>query len=507
MKDRTLIVDIFSKTWRKPEEKSDDENVAVFGEKRTVCGMIDQIRKQSEHTFVSLTDGSCIQTIQLVFDTKKDGMTDDYKKVLESCTKGATIGVTGTIVESPGKGQVFDLEPDADGVTVFGLIDHPETYPIAKSKLKQDYLRTVLHLRARDKTVRIVSDIRNTLSWATHQFFQDRKYHPKRKFQYIHTPLITSSDCEGAGETFRLTTLKPGETDFSKDFFGKEVALTVSGQLDVETYAGIVGDVYTFGPTFRAEESNTTRHLAEFWMIEPEIAFATFDDVVELATSYLKHCVRTVLEKHPAELDFLEKLHKDLTERPLTEQLKVIVEEDFHRMTYTQVIELLEKDIKDKKIIIGIPEKIQKSQKHKTFFEHEIKWGSDLASEAEKYLTDKVFKKPVIVTDYPRGIKAFYMKDNKDEQTVQAMDILVPGIGEIIGGSAREEDYSKLLTKVKEQGISEESLGWYLDLRRYGTMPHGGFGLGFERLVMLVTGVKNIKDVIPFPRYHKHCEC
>lgn len=490
MKDRILLIDLL-------QRKYSEDGEFKFGSTVTVCGMIDQIRKQSEITFISLTDGTCLQTIQIVMDNKKENASEDYLKTIISASKGATLGITGKIVKSPASGQDIDLVPLPDGVKVFGLVQDPFGYPISKNKLKQEYLRKYPHLRIRTKLNSCVARVRNTCAFETHRFFQDRR------FQYIHTPLITSSDCEGAGETFTVSSLKPGETDFTKDFFGKQVGLTVSGQLNVETYASYLSNVYTFGPTFRAEESNTSRHLAEFWMIEPEIAYADLDDVIRLAESYLKHCIRSVLTKHSEEVKFLD----NNVSKGLEEQLKSIVDNDFHRMTYTQVIELLEKDIKDKKIIVGIPEKIQKTQKHKTFFEHEVKWGSDLASEHEKYLTDKVFHKPVIVTDYPKGIKAFYMKENEDGDTVQAMDILVPGIGEIIGGSAREDDYTKILERVKEQGIDPDNLSWYLDMRRYGTMPHGGFGLGFERLVMMVTGMPNIKDVIPFPRFHKHCEC
>jgi asparaginyl-tRNA synthetase len=505
MEDRTLLVDLFSQKWIDPELRRRfklgdtiiEDTGFSFGEKRTVCGMIEQIRKQTDLTFVSLTDGTCLLTLQLVFDNKIEGISDEYKKVTKSCTKGATLCITGTIVESQGKGQEIDMVPDIDGVKVFGLVDDPATYPISKNKLKPEYLRRFPHLRIRTRWMAAIARIRSTCSFETHKFFRDRK------FQYIHTPLITSSDCEGAGEAFRVTSLKPGETDLTKDFFGKEASLTVSGQLNVETFASYLSNVYTFGPTFRAEESNTSRHLAEFWMIEPEIAYAGLDDVVELATAYLKHCVGAVLEQHEDELGFLQAISAE----GLVDRLKSIQSEDFHRMTYTEAVDLLMKHIKEKKITVGIPEKIQKSQKHKTFFEFDVKWGDDLASEAEKYLTDVVFKKPVILTNYPRDIKAFYMKEDEGGDTVQAMDILVPGIGEIIGGSAREEDYERLLERIKEQGISADNLSWYLDTRRYGTMPHGGFGLGFERLVMMVTGMTNIRDVIPFPRYPKHCDC
>lgn len=494
MKGQISLKELFSqKSFTEDEKKELDNEEYHYDETRLVCGWIEQIRKQAYCTFVDITDGTCHETLQIVFDKKKENeMSEDYKKILEIATKGASLSVSGKIVKSQGT-QEFEMIPE--NVKLYGLIDDPSTYPISKNKLSLEYLRKLPHLRIRTKTSSIIARIRSTCAYKTHQFYRDKG------FQYIHTPCITSTDCEGAGEAFRVTSLKPGESDISKDFFGKEVSLTVSGQLNVETYIQL-SKVYTFGPTFRAEESNTSRHLAEFWMVEPEIAFADLDDVVDLATSYLKYCTQAILEEHAVELSFLDKN----VSPGLIKRLTIIAYEYFKRITYTEAIDILIKDIKDRKIIIGIPAKIQKSQKHKTFFEYDIEWGVDLASEAEKYLTTK-FGKPVIVTNYPKSIKAFYMKeDEPGSGTVQAMDILIPGIGEIIGGSTREDDYDKLLTRIKEQGISEVSMKEYLDMRRYGTVPHGGFGLGFERLIMMVTGMTNIKDVIPFPRYHNHCE-
>jgi asparaginyl-tRNA synthetase len=505
MKDRTLLIDLFSK------ETKDLINTQV-----TVCGMIVTQRNQSELTFVDLNDGTFVNTLQIVMKPNQPDVSAEYNRLIKDGGRGSTICVTGMIRESPARGQAIEMIPNPDGVIIYSIVDG-DKYPLPKAKMKLESIRDLQHLRIRTGVMSCIMRIRNTLSIATHDFFQ------KKHFTYVHTPLITSSDCEGAGETFTVTTLLNGglsgiptresvkedvktgnrEIDYSKDFFGEKVGLTVSGQLNVESYAAYLSNVYTFGPTFRAERSNTSRHLAEFWMIEPEMYYADFDDVATLAEEYLKYCINEVLKKNDNDVGYLNATNS----KGLLERLTAITAEKFERITYTDAIKIFDEAIENKKIIVGIPEKIEKEQKHKVFFEYEPEWGDDLASEAERYLTDVVFKKPVIITDYPKDIKAFYMKENADGKTVQAMDILVPGIGEIIGGSAREENYDKLLQRIKEQCINEKSMEWYLDLRKFGTAPHGGFGLGFERLVMLCTGVTNIKDTIPFPRYNGHCIC
>jgi asparaginyl-tRNA synthetase len=438
--------------------------------------------------FVSVTDGSCTKDLQVVcFSEKGAGpTTEGFSDATNAGRVGWSMRVTGTIMKSPANGQLIELH--AKKIIVFGPIQGKmEDYPLSAKRLTPEKLREHLHLRPRSNLFGAVTRVRNACAFATHKFFAERG------FLYIHTPIITTSDCEGAGEMFGVTTMLPesgkhddvprteeGDIDYSKDFFKAQASLTVSGQLQVESFAVSMSDVYTFGPTFRAEKSHTNRHLSEFWMIEPEIAFANLSDDMALAEDYLKYCTQFVLDNCGADLAFFdERVEKDLIER-----LKLVVSTPFHRMTYTDAIELLTK-----------PETLEKAE-----FDVVPHWGIDLGSEHERYLTDVVFKKPVIVTDYPKGIKAFYMRMNDDNKTVAAMDILVPRIGEVIGGSAREERMDVLKARMEEMGIPQEELQWYLDLRRFGSVPHAGFGLGFERLVMYLTGVQNIRDVIPYPR-------
>ncbi len=393
---------------------------------------------------------------------------------------GAAVIVTGKLVATPDAKQPFEIQ--ADEVVIEG--ESAPDYPLQKKRHSFEYLRTMAHLRPRTNTFQAVFRVRSLIAYAIHKFFQERE------FVYVHTPLITGSDCEGAGEMFRVTTLDPadpprnqdGTVDYSQDFFNKETNLTVSGQLNGETYAMAFKNIYTFGPTFRAENSNTTRHAAEFWMIEPEIAFADLTDDMMLAESMLKYVISYVLEQAPEEMEFFNKF----VDKGLIERLRHVVDSDFAHVTYTEAVELLEKQ-NDK-------------------FEYKISWGADLQTEHERCLTEEIFKRPVFVTDYPKEIKAFYMKQNEDGRTVAAMDCLVPGIGEIIGGSQREDDYDKLVKRMEECGLAKEDYDFYLDLRRFGTARHAGFGLGFERCVMYLTGMQNIRDVIPFPRTVNNCE-
>ncbi len=388
--------------------------------------------------------------------------------------------MTGTLVATPQAKQPFEIQ--ADSVAVEG-VSAPD-YPLQKKRHGFEYLRTVSHLRPRTNTFQAVFRVRSLAAYALHKFFQERD------FVYVHTPLITGSDCEGAGEMFRVTTLdmdnppkrEDGSIDYSQDFFGKETSLTVSGQLNGESYALAFRNIYTFGPTFRAENSNTTRHAAEFWMIEPEMAFADLDDNMELAEDMLKYVINYVMEHAPEEMEFFN----SFVDKGLIERLRNVASSDFARVTYTDAVGILEKN-NDK-------------------FEYKVSWGADLQTEHERYLTEEVFKRPVFVTDYPKDIKAFYMKMNDDNKTVAAVDCLVPGIGEIIGGSQREDDYEKLLGRMKEMGLKEEDYGFYLDLRKYGSARHSGFGLGFERCVMYLTGMSNIRDVLPFPRTVNNCD-
>ena len=420
-------------------------------------------------------DGSCFQTLQIVYH---DNM-ENFKEV-SKLNVGAAVIVKGTLVATPEAKQPFEIQ--AEEVVVEG--DSAPDYPLQKKRHSFEYLRTIPHLRARTNTFQAVFRVRSLIAYAIHQFFQERG------FVYVHTPLITGSDCEGAGEMFQVTTLdlnnvpktEEGQIDYSQDFFGKETNLTVSGQLNGETYAMAFRDIYTFGPTFRAENSNTTRHAAEFWMIEPEMAFADLEDNMEVAEAMLKYVISYVLENAPEEMNFFNQF----VDKGLLDRLHGVLNSEFGHVTYTEAIEILEKNNDN--------------------FDYKVSWGCDLQTEHERYLTEQIFKRPIFVTDYPKDIKAFYMKLNEDGKTVAAMDCLVPGIGEIIGGSQREDDLEKLTGRMQELGLKEEDYGFYLDLRKYGSVRHSGFGLGFERCVMYLTGMGNIRDVIPFPRTVNNCE-
>jgi asparaginyl-tRNA synthetase len=427
-------------------------------------------------SFIALNDGSTLKNIQVVTDNKNFD-----EDMLNKITTGACIEVEGTMVESLGKGQ--DLEIQASKIKLYGAAD-PEVYPLQKKGHSMEFLREIAHLRPRTNTFGAILRLRHHLSFAIHKYYNDKG------FYYLHTPIITGSDCEGAGEMFRVTTLdmhnvpldEEKKIDFQKDFFGKETNLTVSGQLEGETGALALSGIYTFGPTFRAENSNTPRHLAEFWMIEPEVAFFEIEDNMDLAEDFLKYLISYLLEHCMVDLEFLQQMY----DNELIDRLKFIIENDFARIVYTEAIEILKKA--DQK------------------FEFPVDWGLDLQSEHERYLVEKHYKRPVIITDYPKSIKAFYMKQNDDGKTVRAMDVLFPKIGEIIGGSQREEDYDKLYQRIKELEIPEKNLWWYLETRKFGTAPHSGFGLGFERLMLFISGMSNIRDVIPFPRTPKNAE-
>ncbi len=467
----------------------DIEEEKHVGSKITVHGWVRTFRSQR---FIALNDGSTIDNFQIVVDYQNMD-----SQILDRITTGACIQATGEVVTSQGSGQSVEMQ--AESVLILGE-SSAEEYPLQPKKHSLEYLREIAHLRFRTQTFGAVFRIRHTLAMAIHRFFDDRGYF------YIHSPILTSSDAEGAGEMFRVTTLDPksppltdeGEVDFSQDFFGKMTSLTVSGQLEAELAAMGLGKVYTFGPTFRAENSNTARHLSEFWMIEPEAAFMDLEGDMQLATEMLQYIIRYVMEKHEADLKFLEdrllneEKNKPQNERSpmsLREKLKFVVENDFVHLTYTEAIKLL-----------------QNSKPHKKGkFQFPVEWGIDLQSEHERYLVEKEFNAPVILTDYPADIKAFYMRQNDDDKTVAAMDILFPGIGEIVGGSQREERLDVLKSKMASFDISEEEMYWYLDTRKFGTCPHAGFGLGFERMMMFVTGMANIRDVIPFPRTPKNC--
>lgn len=459
---RTKISDIFS-----PE---------LIGSEVCVKGWVRTRRGNKNVQFVALNDGSTIKNIQIVFDMAKFS-----EEELKPITTGASIHVDGKLVESQGKGQVAEIQ--AEKLEIYGTADANE-YPLQKKGHTLEFLREKAHLRPRTNTFGAVLRIRHTLAFAIHKFFNEKG------FFYLNTPLITSSDCEGAGAMFQVTTLnmndlprtEEGKIDYTQDFFGKQSNLTVSGQLEGELGATALGAIYTFGPTFRAENSNTPRHLAEFWMIEPEVAFYDINDNMDLAEEFIKYCINYALENAADDIEFLAKMY----DNELIDRLKFVVSNDFVRLTYTEGIEILEKS------------------KHK--FDFPIYWGADLQSEHERYLVEEHFKKPVILTDYPKEIKSFYMKQNEDGKTVRAMDVLFPNIGEIIGGSEREENYEKLLARIEELNIPMKDMWWYLDTRKFGTVPHSGFGLGFERLVLFVTGMTNIRDVIPFPRTPNNCE-
>jgi len=451
-------------------------------------GWVRTKRGNKHVSFIALNDGSSVNSIQVVADPSAIS-----EEVLKDITTGASISVKGKLVASQGAGQ--NVEIAAEAIEVLGVAD-PEKYPLQPKKHSLEFLREIAHLRPRTNTFSSIFRMRHAMSFAVHQFFNEKG------FYYWHTPFVTGSDAEGAGEMFRVSTLDPinpplkedGTIDHSKDFFGKETNLTVSGQLEGELGALALGDIYTFGPTFRAENSNATRHLAEFWMIEPEMAFYDLVDNMDLAEEFLKYLVAYALAHCADDLEFLEKRLSDeeknkptaeRNEMTLTEKLKFVIENDFERLTYTEAIEILKNSKPNKKGKFQFPIE---------------GWGTDLQSEHERYLVEKHFKKPVILTDYPKDIKAFYMRMNEDGNTVGAMDILFPGIGEIVGGSQREERLDVLKSRMAEMNIPEEELDWYLDTRRYGTAPHSGFGLGFERLMLFVTGMGNIRDVIPFPR-------
>ena len=451
--------------------KSLFRNTEEYGGKEvTISGWVRTIRVSKNFGFVEINDGGFFKSLQIVIEPSK---LDNYAAV-SKLNVGAAITATGILELTPEAKQPFEMK--ADSIFIDG--ESTTDYPLQKKRHSFEFLRTIAHLRPRTNTFAAVFRVRSLIAYAIHQFFQERG------FVYVHTPIITGSDCEGAGEMFRVTTLDPenlplnkdGSVDYSQDFFGKSTNLTVSGQLNVETYCMAFRNVYTFGPTFRAENSNTTRHAAEFWMIEPEIAFADLNDDMELAEDMLKYIINYCLENAPEEMEFFNKF----VDKGLLDRLNNVVSNDFAHVTYTEAIEIL--------------------KEHNDEFDYPVEWGSDLQTEHERYLTEVLYKRPVMVTDYPKEIKAFYMKLNPDGKTVAAVDVLVPGIGEIIGGSQREENYDVLINRMNELGLNPEDYSWYLDLRKYGTNKHAGFGLGFERAVMYITGMQNIRDVLPFPR-------
>ena len=450
----------------------------AYGSDINVKGWVRSKRGSKGIFFIALNDGSTIKNVQIVGDEANFD-----EETLKRITTGACLSIDGKLVESPAAGQASEIQ--ATTIEILGDCDN--TYPLQKKGASWEYLRTVAHLRPRTNTFGAILRIRHNMAMAIHTYFHEHGYF------YFHTPLITASDCEGAGNMFQVTTKnlydlkkdEEGKIDYSDDFFGKTTSLTVSGQLEGELAATALGAIYTFGPTFRAENSNTPRHLAEFWMIEPEVAFNDIHDNMDLAEDFIKYCVRWALNNCQDDLEFLNKM----VDKTLLERLNFVVNNDFVRLTYTEGIEILEQAVKDGKK-----------------FEFPIYWGVDLASEHERFLVEEHFKKPVILTDYPKEIKAFYMKQNEDGKTVRAMDVLFPQIGEIIGGSEREESYDKLVARINELGIPMKDMWWYLDTRKFGTCPHSGFGLGFERLILFVTGMQNIRDVIPFPRTPKNAD-
>lgn len=461
--EKTVVKSIFRETDR------------FVGKVVEISGWVKTLRSSNAFGFIELNDGSFFKSIQIVFESNLN----NYKDLTKLGT-GSAIKVQGTVVESQGEKQPFEIK--AEMIEIVGTSD--DDFPLQKKRHTFEYLRTIAHLRPRANAFNAVFRVRSLVAHAIHSFFQDRD------FVYVHTPIITGSDCEGAGEMFKITTLdlndipktEEGKIDFKEDFFGHETNLTVSGQLAVENYCAAFRNVYTFGPTFRAENSNTQRHASEFWMIEPEIAFADLFDDMQLAEEMMKFIINYVLEKAPEEMQFFN----DMIDKGLLERLNFVMNSDFARITYTEAVELLEKSGKQ--------------------FEYPVKWGSDLQTEHERYLTEELLKKPVFVYNYPKEIKAFYMRLNDDNRTVAATDLLVPGVGEIIGGSQREERYDVLVQRIAELGLKKEDYWWYLDLRRFGTNPHAGFGLGFERAIMYITGMQNIRDVIPFPRTPKNAE-
>lgn len=468
---------------------SEDGGKSLVGQKVTVCGWVKTAREANKGAlwFVELNDGSCCANMQVVIDSDAKG----FQSLKGQCATGAALKCVGQVVESPGGKQAVELlvkEADHE-VFLFGGVDAKD-YPLSKKSHSMEFLRSIAHLRPRSNFIGCVARVRAALAQATHEFFRSRG------FLYVHTPLITAADCEGAGEMFQVTTLlgeaekhglqkdKDGKIDYSKEFFGKPTFLTVSGQLSVENYCCALSNVYTFGPTFRAENSHTSRHLAEFWMIEPELAFADIYDDMDCAEEYLKYCVRYAMEHNLEDLEFFDKQ----AESGLIARLKNLLAEPFARVTYTEAIDILQRESPKANFLVP------------------VEWGMDLGSEHERYLSEKVKQKPTIVYNYPKGIKAFYMRLNEDEKTVAAMDVLAPGIGEVIGGSQREERLEVLDRRITEMGLEPKDYWWYRDLRRFGSVPHAGFGLGFERLIMLTTGVENIRDVIPYPRYPGHAD-
>ena len=448
---------------------------AYLDKEITVGGWVRSIRDSKAFGFIVINDGTFFTPLQVVYHDDMENFEE-----ISKLNVGAAVVVTGTLVATPQAKQPFEIQ--AKTVTVEGA-SAPD-YPLQKKRHSFEYLRTIAHLRPRTNTLQAVFRVRSLTAYALHKFFQERG------FVYVHTPIITGSDCEGAGEMFRVTTMdmenvpktENGAVDYTQDFFGKETSLTVSGQLNAETYAQAFGNVYTFGPTFRAENSNTTRHAAEFWMLEPEMAFADLEDDMDLAEDMLKYVINYVMENAPEEMNFFN----SFVDKGLIDRLTNVATSEFARITYTDAIEIL--------------------KKHNDKFEFKVSWGIDLQTEHERYLTEEVYKRPVFVTDYPKDIKAFYMKQNPDGKTVAAVDCLVPGIGEIIGGSQREDDYEKLATRMEELGMKTEDYGFYMDLRKYGSTRHAGFGLGFERCIMYLTGMGNIRDVVPFPRTVNNCE-
>jgi asparaginyl-tRNA synthetase len=462
MTRRYLIKEIFEKN--------------VITENANIKGWVKSVRTAKWGAFIVVNDGSGQKDIQVVVDKDLENFETDIAKLSTGCS----VSITGHLVES--QGRIKSIEMQGKNVEVLGFVT--EDYPLQKKATSLEFLREVAHLRSRTNTFGAVFRVRHALAFATHKFFNDRG------FYYLNTPIITASDAEGAGDMFRVSTLDAKnpplndkkEVDFSKDYFGRETYLAVSGQLEGETYAVGMGQIYTFGPTFRSENSNTARHLAEFWMIEPEMAFYDLDDNAKLAQDYLQYMINYALESCMPELEFLQKNYQ----KDLIETLQHVGSSDFEKITYTEAIDILANSKKK--------------------FEYKPEWGSDLQTEHERFLAEEHFKKPVTVTDYPKDIKSFYMKQNDDGKTVRAMDVLVPGVGEIIGGSQREDDLDKLKGRMKDMGLPEEDYWWYLDLRKYGTVPHSGFGLGFERAVMYVTGMSNIRDVIAYPRHPKNAE-
>ena len=450
------------------QQGKEQDEVVIMGWVRT--------RRDSKggFSFLEINDGSCLKNLQVIADHS----IDSFDLISGKLHTGSCVGITGKLVQSPGKGQSVELQ--AKSIEVYGEAD-PNQYPLQKKHHSFEFLREISHLRPRTNTFGAVMRVRNRLSYSIHKFFQDRG------FVYLHTPIITTNDCEGAGEMFQVTTLNQdsipmvdGKVDYSQDFFGEKTSLTVSGQLEGEVYALALSEIYTFGPTFRAENSNTSRHLSEFWMVEPEMAFYDLEDDIDLAEDFLHYLFKDVLDNCSEDLEFFNKQ----IDKTILERHQNITEKEFERITYTDAIHILEKSSKN--------------------FTYSVEWGCNLQSEHERYLSEEVFKKAVVIYDYPEEIKPFYMKVNKHGKTVRAMDVLLPKLGEIIGGSQREDDYDSLLKRMQSKNLESENYDWYLDLRRFGSAPHSGFGLGFERLVQFVTGVENIRDVIPFPRTPKH---